>query len=189
MSKAIMDRTAVYCPNARDEVRVIELRRRFGAHSYSCCGKRHTGHSDFAVKVSKPYLDYNKLQHYLRRGYSLISVTEYERMLGKPPQKPVLETPIKPLKHVLASKWVLQHKLYSMTLRKGGVKGTSTWDGEGCRSHIRGLAVACMKALEMEHEDIERMLKECNEVVKPEVPKLLGGTPKVLTFKVRKNKS
>ena len=155
MNKAIVEKTAVYCPNRKDEEKVIELRKKFGANPYMTCRKYHTGKTDFTIDVSTESLDYSTTRFYLNSGYRLISVSEYERMLGKPPKKS-------------ASKWVLQHKLYSMTLRCNGTKGTSTWDGNGRRSNIRGLAVACMKALEMDHETIEIILKECNNVQKVE---------------------
>ena len=166
MNKAIVEKTAVCCPNRRDEERVIELRKKFGTNSYMTYRKHHTGKTDFTINVSTESLDYSTTRFYLNAGFKLISVSEYEQILGKPPKKPVLEMPIKPLEHVLASQWVLQHKMYSMRLRCNGTKCTSTWDGNGRRSNIRGLAVAAMKALEMIHEDIERMLKECNDTWK-----------------------
>ena len=60
-----MDRMAVYCPNARDERKLIELRGRFGAESYDCGGLRHSGHSDFVINVNKTYLDCASAKHYL----------------------------------------------------------------------------------------------------------------------------
>ena len=65
-----------------------------------------------------------------------------------------------PVRFLDPHNWVQKRTENSISIRCNGVKGTATWDGTGRHSKIMGLAIASMKALGMDHETIQRMLKE-----------------------------
>ena len=86
MSKAIIRNTVVNCKTAQEENRVIKLRSKHGARGYLREQTRYWCASygeDFCLQVYETHLEYSRKSFYVGEGRKVITVAEYESILGE----------------------------------------------------------------------------------------------------------
>jgi len=90
-SRAIIEKTAVHCPTEAGEKRVIELRLKHGAGAYipdSNPAYNDTSYGcEFCVEIDDNNISHARESYFISIGYKIITVAEYEAILGETAKK------------------------------------------------------------------------------------------------------